>query len=118
MKSNNKNGKKRVRRQGGRRSLAIALTIVLLLPMLAVCAYATEPAGEADALAPLTAFQDLMSSIVTIIGVVLSLWGVVQVGMSLQSHDPSQRSQGLLCLAGGILIAFAPMILRSIGINI
>ena len=36
---------------------------------------------------------------------VLSCWGggIVQVGLSLQSHDPSQRSQGFLTLAGGWL---------------
>ncbi len=27
-------------------------------------------------------------------GLILLGWGIVQVGLSLQSHDPSQRSQG------------------------
>ena len=43
-------------------------------------------------------------------------WGVVQVGMSVQSHDASQRSQGFLCLFGGLLIAFAKEILTAIGV--
>ena len=38
----------------------------------------------------------------------------VQVGLSLQSHDPSQRSQGFLTLAGGIIITFAKEILDLI----
>ena len=41
--------------------------------------------------------------------------GIVQVGMSIQSHDASQRTQGLLCLFGGLLIAFAKEILTLIG---
>lgn len=42
-------------------------------------------------------------------------WGIVQVGMSIQSHDASQRTQGLLCLFGGLLITFAKEILTLIG---
>ena len=38
----------------------------------------------------------------------------VEVGMSFQSHDPSQRSQGFLCLAGGLIIVFAKSILTAI----
>lgn len=41
-------------------------------------------------------------------------WGIVQVGLSLQSHDPSQRSNGFLTLAGGIIITFTKEILALI----
>lgn len=40
---------------------------------------------------------------------------IVQVGMSIQSHDASQRTQGFLCLFGGLMIAFAKEILSAIG---
>ena len=53
-------------------------------------------------------------SIIRAIGLILLGWGIVQVGLSLQSHDPSQRSQGFLTLAGGIIIAFAKEILDLI----
>ena len=48
------------------------------------------------------------------IGLILLGWGIVQVGLSLQSHDPSQRSQGFLTLAGGLVITFAKEILDLI----
>ena len=35
------------------------------------------------------------------VGLILLGFGVVQVGMSLKSHDPSQRANGFLTLAGG-----------------
>ena len=38
----------------------------------------------------------------------------VQVGLSFQSHDPSQRSNGFLTLAGGIVITFTKEILTLI----
>lgn len=44
---------------------------------------------------PLTAVNNLSTfifSLIRAIGLILLGWGVVQVGLSFQSHDPSQRS--------------------------
>ena len=41
-------------------------------------------------------------------------FGIVQVGLSLKSHDPSQRANGFLTLAGGVIITFAKEILTLI----
>ena len=43
------------------------------------------------------------------------IFSAIKVGMSIQSHDASQRSQGFLCLFGGLVIAFAKEILSAIG---
>ena len=48
------------------------------------------------------------------IGLILLGFGIVQVGLSLKSHDPSQRANGFLTLAGGIIITFAKEILDLI----
>ena len=48
------------------------------------------------------------------IGLILLGFGVVQVGLSLKSHDPSQRANGFLTLAGGVIITFAKEILDLI----
>ena len=48
------------------------------------------------------------------VGVILLGWGIVQVGLSVQSHDPSQRSNGFLTLAGGVIITFTKEILDLI----
>lgn len=53
-------------------------------------------------------------SLIRAIGLILLGWGVVQVGLSFQSHDPSQRSQGFLTLAGGLVVTFAKEILDLI----
>ncbi len=50
------------------------------------------------------------------LGIIILGWGIVQVGMSFQSHDASQRTQGFLCLFGGLMIAFAKEILGVIGV--
>ena len=66
---------------------------------------------------PLTVVSNLSTFIfglIRAIGLILLGWGIVQVGLSLQSHDPSQRSNGFLTLAGGIVITFAKEILDLI----
>ena len=66
---------------------------------------------------PLTAVDNLSTFIfglIRAIGLILLGWGIVQVGLSFQSHDPSQRSNGFLTLAGGIVITFAKEILDLI----
>ena len=39
---------------------------------------------------------------------------VLQLGLSLKSHDPSQRANGMLTVAGGIVITFTKEILSLI----
>lgn len=66
---------------------------------------------------PLTVVNNLSTFIfglIRAVGLILLGWGIVQVGLSLQSHDPSQRSNGFLTLAGGIVITFAKEILNLV----
>ena len=66
---------------------------------------------------PLTAvnnFSTFIFALIRAIGIILLGFGVVQVGLSLKSHDPSQRANGFLTLAGGIVITFAKEILDII----
>ena len=48
------------------------------------------------------------------IGLILMGLGIMQVGLSLKSHDSSQRANGFLTLAGGIIITFTKEILNMI----
>ncbi len=45
---------------------------------------------------------------------VLLGFGILQVGLSLKSHDPSQRANGMLTVAGGVVITFTQEILTLI----
>lgn len=58
--------------------------------------------------------SEFVFSLIRAIGLILLGWGIVQVGLSFQSHDPSQRSNGFLTLAGGIVITFTKEILTLI----
>ena len=58
--------------------------------------------------------SNFIFGLIRAVGLILMGWGIVQVGLSFQSHDPSQRSNGFLTLAGGIVITFAKEILTLI----
>lgn len=87
--------------------------------MLTVCAAVyfslASPALAADPLTIVNNLSEFVFSCIKAIGVIILGWGIVQVGISVQSHDASQRTQGFLCLFGGLLIAFAKEILVAIG---
>ena len=83
--------------------------------MLSLCAATTAYATGGDPLTIVNNLSDFIFSVIKAIGIIILGWGIVQVGMSIQSHDASQRTQGLLCLFGGLLIAFAKEILTLIG---
>jgi len=71
-------------------------------------------AAGGDPLDIVNNLSDFIFSIIKALGVIILGWGIVQVGLSFQSHDPSQRSNGFLTLAGGIVITFAKEILNLI----
>ena len=84
---------------------------------LAACAALTMTAfaSGSDPLNIVNNLSDFIFSIIKALGVIILGWGIVQVGMSIQSHDASQRTQGFLCLFGGLMIAFSKEILTTIG---
>ena len=88
-------------------STILALTLVMGLAMPA-------SATGGDPLTVVNNLSDFIFGLIRAVGMILLGWGIVQVGLSLQSHDPSQRSNGFLTLAGGIVITFAKEILTLI----
>lgn len=73
--------------------------------------------ADGDPLSVVNNLSTFIFGLIRAVGIILLGWGVVQVGMSFQSHDPSQRSQGFLTLAGGLVITFAKEILTLIGVS-
>ena len=81
---------------------------------LCLCCVTPAMAAGGDPLDIVNNLSDFIFSIIKALGVIILGWGIVQVGLSFQSHDPSQRSNGFLTLAGGIVITFAKEILNLI----
>ena len=99
---------------GGVRKGFRAYCVTVLTIALALCFSLTAFADSTDPLTVINNLSDFIFGLIRAVGMILLGWGIVQVGLSLQSHDPSQRSNGFLTLAGGIIITFAKEILTLI----
>lgn len=88
--------------------ITIAVTIAAFF-CFSVTAYA---AG--DPLQSISKLSDFVFGAIKAIGFILLGFGVVQIGLSLKSHDPGQRANGFMTFFGGIVIAFAKDILDMI----
>ena len=85
----------------------LVMVIVMTCGAESVCA-AGDPIGAVNNL------STFIFSLIRAIGLILLGLGVMQVGLSMKSHDPSQRANGFLTLAGGIIITFTKEILNLI----
>ena len=56
----------------------------------------------------------LLFSLIRAIGLILLGFGILEFGLALKSHDASQRANGILTVAGGIVITFTKEILTLI----
>ena len=88
---------------------SVFCTLVLVFSITA-----TAFAAEDDPIAVVSNLSEFIFGLIRAIGIILLAFGIVQVGLSLKSHDPSQRANGFLTLAGGIIITFAKEILNLI----
>ena len=87
-----------------------SLMAVLLISVLTIPIFAETN----DPIEVVNNLSDFMFGLVRAVGMVMLGFAVVQIGLSLKSHDPSQRANGFLTLAGGVVITFAKEILTLI----
>jgi hypothetical protein len=92
-----------------KKSIAIYCVLVLMITLFSVPVYAAN-----DPLTVVNNLSDFIFGLIRAIGLILLGFGIVQIGLSLKSHDPSQRANGFLTLAGGVIITFAKEILSLI----
>lgn len=90
----------------------LSITYIALVLITTVATNTVYAASD-----PITVVNNLSNmifSLIRAIGMILLGFGIVQVGLSLKSHDPSQRANGFMTVAGGIIITFAKEILNAI----
>ena len=91
-----------------KRNFMIFSVIVMIFSMTTTAFAADDPIAVVNNL------SEFIFGLIRAIGIILLAFGIVQIGLSLKSHDPSQRANGFLTLAGGIIITFAREILNLI----
>lgn len=117
MTNFNKNNEKKITQKlpmtgkvkTGFRTYCAAVVAVTALCSMGITAFAAN-----DPIAVVNNLSNFIFGLIRAIGMILLGFGIVQVGLSLKSHDPSQRANGFLTLAGGIIITFAKEILNLI----
>ena len=77
----------------GFRYYVMAVLTFTLIMATSVTAFAAN-----DPITVVNNLSDFIFGLIRAVGLILLGWGIVQVGLSLQSHDPSQRSNGFLTL--------------------
>lgn len=92
-----------------KRAFAVYAALVLMFGCFTTTAFAAS-----DPLTVINNLSEFIFGLIRAIGMILLGFGIVQVGLSLKSHDPSQRANGFLTLAGGVIITFAKEILTLI----
>lgn len=93
----------------------IRKTLFAVYVALIMASLVTTPIyASTDPVTVVNNFSDFMFGMIRAIGMILLGFGIVQVGLSLKSHDPSQRANGFMTVAGGIVITFAKEILNII----
>lgn len=96
-----------------KRRAGIAFAFYIAAVLMATLATTTCLAAN-DPLSVVNNLSNFIFSLIRAIGLILLGFGIMQVGLSLKSHDPSQRANGFLTLAGGIIITFTKEILNMI----
>ena len=91
-----------------------AAAVSMLMLAAVPAAYAAAYAAAGDPIQVIENLSDFIFSVIRAVGLILLGWGVVQIGLSFQSHDPSQRSNGFMTLAGGAIVTFSREILNMI----
>jgi hypothetical protein len=98
---------------GVKRGLRIYAAVVLAVTVM-LSAGMTALATGGDPLQTVNNLSYFIFGLIRAIGLILLGFGIVQIGLSLKSHDPSQRANGFLTLAGGVIIYLAKEILTLI----
>ena len=95
-------------------TIVLKKTKYIMLTLAVVMSLMTNTVFAADPHATINGLSDFIFSAIKAIGHILLGFGIVQIGLSLKSHDASQRANGFLTFFGGVIIAFAKDILDMI----
>ena len=90
-------------------SFSLILLMGIFIAFTSTNVYAAD-----DPLSVVNNLSNFIFGLIRAIGMIILAFSVVQIGLSIKSHDPSQRANGFLTFAGGVVITFAKEILTMI----
>ena len=63
-----------------------------------------------DPTAGVNKLTQLITSIVSAIGLAILIWSAVNLGLAIKRRDPAATTEGILGVVGGLIIAGAPYV--------
>ena len=109
---NSLNGKTRFEKHA-KKLFALFSCLIVAITIMTIPALAAPETGG-DPLTVISNLSEFIFSLTRAVGLILLGFGILQLGLSLKSHNPSQRANGMLTVAGGIVIVFTKEILNLI----
>jgi hypothetical protein len=88
-------------------------TLAILVGLVTIGG-ATNVLAADDPISVVNNLSNFIFSLTRALGLIITGYAVVQIGLSFTSHDPSQRANGFMFVAGGLIITFAKEILDLI----
>lgn len=98
----------------GKRGVKTFKNASFCLLVMAIGGTSTVVLAADDPLTVVNNLSNFIFGLIRAIGMIILAFSVVQIGLSIKSHDPSQRANGFLTFAGGVVITFAKEILNMI----
>ena len=90
------------------------ILFVIFCVLVLTLSFAFPAMADDDPIAVVNKLSTFIFGLIRAVGIILLGFGILQLGLSLKSHDPSQRANGMLTIAGGIVITFTKEILNLI----
>lgn len=97
-----------------RRVVSVLLTALFILSTCILPVFAESGDEVIDSF---TKIVDLIFLLVRLVGVIFTVWGVVEFAVAWQAHDGAGRLRGITLVASGLLIVFAKEILAYAGVT-
>ena len=85
----------------------------LIIIMMTISATTTVLAAD-DPLTVVNNLSNFIFAFIRAIGIIILGFSMVQIGLSIKGHDPSQRANGILGFGGGVIITFSKEIINMI----
>lgn len=85
----------------------------LIIIMMTISTTTTVLAAD-DPLTVVNNLSNFIFAFIRAIGIIILGFSVVQIGLSIKGHDPSQRANGVLGFGGGVIITFSKEIINMI----
>ena len=110
IKENLRKFKDRLGEKGVRRFRKASFAVMIC----AIAGTSTVVLAADDPLSVVNNLSNFIFGLIRAVGMIILGFSIVQIGLSIKSHDPSQRANSMLSIVGGIIITFTKEILNAI----